>query len=79
MKCNVKLSPNYFPVNVSVLAVVFCQQNLKNQQFKAKLIILIMRTQVLFSDVFSEKDPHLNGVEYKSCYFNGTVVISISG
>ena len=26
VKCNAKLCPNYFSVNVSVLAVVFCQQ-----------------------------------------------------
>ena len=28
-------------------------------------MILIMKRQVLFFDVFLEKDPHLNAVEYK--------------
>ena len=31
--CNVKLCPNYFSVNVFVLAVTFWQQILRNQQF----------------------------------------------
>ena len=35
--CNAELYPNYFPVNVSVLAVVFCQQILENRQFYLKL------------------------------------------
>ena len=37
VKCNAKLSFNYFFVNVSVLAIVFHQQILKKQQFQAKL------------------------------------------
>ena len=31
--CNAELCLNYFSVNVSVLAVVFCRQISKNQQF----------------------------------------------
>ena len=54
MKCNAKLSPYYFPVKVSVLALVFRQKISKN---------LIMMAQVLSLDVFSEKDPHRNAVE----------------
>ena len=155
MKCNIKLCPYYFSVNVSVLAVVFRQQFLRNNSFRQNcrrntrastktftekqlghnfalhfttylsialskilphsktiksakklllfgkndccrlsnfsrthtflnfdhisgtynqincmniwfakvIIILIMAAQVLFFDVFSEKDPHLNVVE----------------
>ena len=33
MICNAELCLNYFSVNVSVLAVVFCRQISKNQQF----------------------------------------------
>ena len=31
---------NYVVINVSVLAVVFCRQFLKNQQFCLKLLVL---------------------------------------
>ena len=54
MKCKSKLRPYYFPVKVSVLALVFRQKISKN---------LIMMAQVLSLDVFSEKDPHRNAVE----------------
>ena len=37
-----------------------------NIWFPKVIIILIMTVQVLFFDVFSEKDPHLNAV--KECY-----------
>ena len=42
VKYNVKLCPNYFPVNISVLAVVFRRQFLKNQQFQAKLSLFLI-------------------------------------
>ena len=47
MKCNAKLSPNYFSVNFSVLAVVFHRQISKNRQFSLKfdhynILIIIM-------------------------------------
>ena len=54
MKCKSKLRPYYFPVKVSVLALVFRQKISKN---------LIMMAQVISLDVFSEKDPHRNAVE----------------
>ena len=54
MKCNAKLRPYYFPVKVSVLALVFRQKISKN---------LIMMAQVLSLDVSSEKDPHRNATE----------------
>ena len=38
VKRNVKLHPNYFSVNVSVLAVVFHRQILKHREFQAKLL-----------------------------------------
>ena len=38
VKCNVKLRPNYFSVNVSVLAVVFRPQISKDWQFCLKLL-----------------------------------------
>ena len=38
VKCNAKLHHNLFAVNISVLAVVFCQHFSKKQQFKAKLL-----------------------------------------
>ena len=34
--CNAELRHNYFSVNVSILAVVFCQKIKKNQQFCLK-------------------------------------------
>ena len=37
VKCNVQLRPNYFCVNIFVLAFAFCGQLSKNQQFPAKL------------------------------------------
>ena len=37
VECNVKLHPNYFSTNVSLIAVVFREQISKNQQFYAKL------------------------------------------
>ena len=40
MTCNVELCPNYFSVNVSVLAVVFRRQFSKNRQFCLKLSFL---------------------------------------
>ena len=52
-------------MNVSVLANVFCRQFKKNQQFQA---------QVLFFDIFPEKDPHLNVVEV-----SGDIHISLFG
>ena len=38
MICNAELCPNYFSVNVSVLAVVFRRQFSKNRQFQAKFL-----------------------------------------
>ena len=38
VKCNAQLCPNYFSVNVSVLAVVFHRQLSRNRQFQAKLL-----------------------------------------
>ena len=43
VKCNAKLYPNYFSVNVYVLAVVFHQQILKNQQFCLKFLNLLAK------------------------------------
>ena len=41
-----------------------CNQiNCRNIWFAKVTIILIMTAQVLFFDIFSEKDPHLNAVE----------------
>ena len=37
VKCYAKLRSNYFSVNVSVLAIVFCRQISKNRQFQSKL------------------------------------------
>ena len=41
------------------------QINYRNIWFAKVTIILIMMAQVLFFDIFSEKDPHLNAVEYQ--------------
>ena len=40
------------------------QINYRNVLFPKVIIILLMTAQVLFIDVFSEKDPHLNAVEH---------------
>ena len=37
VKCNAKLRSNYFSLNVSILAIIFCQKISKNRQFQAKL------------------------------------------
>ena len=39
MICNAELCPNYFSVNVSVLAVVFRRHFFKNRQFQPKLSV----------------------------------------
>ena len=71
MKCNAKLRPNYFYVNVSVLAVAFCRQISKTRQFYLKLYLICKSNNDFYHDCtsvfrcfFSEKDPHLNAVEY---------------
>ena len=38
MVCNAELCPNYFSVNVSELAVLFCQRISKNRQSCLKLL-----------------------------------------
>ena len=43
VKCNAKLRPNYFSVNVSVLAVVFHGEFSKNQQIQPKLSIFLIK------------------------------------
>ena len=43
---------------------VYNQINYRNISFAKVTIILIMMAQVLFFDIFFEKDPHLNAVEY---------------
>ena len=52
VNCNVKLLPNYFSGNVSVLAVVYRQQILKNQQLPAKLWILWILVRSFFGSDF---------------------------
>ena len=39
--CNAELCPNYFSVNVSILAVVFHRQISENQQFCLKLLVFL--------------------------------------
>ena len=42
------------------------QINYRNIWFGKVTIVLIMMAQVLFFDIFSEKDPHLNVAECRS-------------
>ena len=42
----------------------------RNIRFAQVTIILIMIEQVLFLDIFSEKDPHLHAVEYEHMRFS---------
>ena len=57
MKCYAKLCPNYFSVNLFVVAVVFSRQISKNRQS--------WRHKCFFSMFFSAKDTHLNAVEFE--------------
>ena len=63
--------------NFDHISRIYNQINYRNIWFPKVIIILIMMAQVLFFNVFSEKDPHLNGVEiisliqskiWKTCY-----------
>ena len=46
---------------------IYNQINYSNIWFPKVIIILIMTAQVLFFNAFSEKDPHLNVVEWNRC------------
>ena len=46
------------------------QINYRNIWFGKVIIILLMTTQVLFFDVFFEKDPHTNAIEFKCFHLN---------
>ena len=46
---------------------IYNQINYSNIWFPKVIIILIMTAQVLFFNAFSEKDPHLNAVEWNRC------------
>ena len=60
MICNAELCPNYFSVNVSVLAVVFRQQILKNRQFCLKLKNILFHSKTIKNakklSVFGQND-----------------------
>ena len=43
---------------------IYNQINYRNIWFPKVMVILIMTAQVLFFNVFSEKDPHLNATEF---------------
>ena len=49
--------------NFDHISRTYNQINYRNIWFAKVIIILIMTAQVLFFDVFFEKDPHLNAVE----------------
>ena len=49
--------------NFDHISRIYNQINYRNIWFPKVIIILIMTAQVLFFNVFSEKDPHLNAVE----------------
>ena len=53
MICNAELYPNYFSVNVSVLAVVFRRQISENRQFCAKLMSS-------FSEIYEKVSDHIH-------------------
>ena len=49
--------------NFDHISRIYNQINYRNIWFAKVTIILIMTAQVLFFNVFSEKDPHLNVIE----------------
>ena len=57
MKCNGKLCPDYFSVNVFALAVVFCREISKNQQFYLKLSVfgVCWQNTTASKEIFTEK------------------------
>ena len=57
MKCNAKLRPDYFSVNVFVLAIAFRQQISNNKQFFLKLSAFLISPQNTTASVetFTEK------------------------
>ena len=57
MKCNAKLRPDYFSVNVYVLAIAFRRQISKNKQFFLKLSASLISPQNTTASVetFTEK------------------------
>ena len=55
--------------NFDHISRTYNQINYRNIWFAKVIIILIMTAQVLFFDVFfSEKDPHLNAVEFEKVW-----------
>ena len=57
MKCNAKLRPDYFSVNVYVLAIAFRRQISNNKQFFLKLSAFLISPQKTTASVetFTEK------------------------
>ena len=57
MESNAKIYPNYFSVNVSVLAIVFGRQISKNRQFQGKLSFfeICRRITTASTETFIEK------------------------
>ena len=54
---------NFFEYFLNHISRTYNQINYRNIWFAKLIIILIMTAQVLFFDVFTEKDPYLNATE----------------
>ena len=72
MKCNAKLHRNEFSMNVSVLAVVFRRQFLKNRQFQLKLLVFknCRRNTTASTETFTEKYLGHNSALYITSYLS---------
>ena len=87
MVCNVELCPNYFSVNVSELAVLFCQRISKNQQSCLKLLLFLeiageiqqlarKRSQKIIYDVillYISLQEYLISESNNNSYHDGTI------
>ena len=76
VKCNLKLRPNYFSVNVFVLAVVFCLQISKNWRFCQNLISDFLQTLVFF-ETFNHIFRTYNQINYRNIWFPKVILIFI--
>ena len=72
MKCNAKLHRNEFSMNVSVLAVVFRRQFLKNRQFQLKLLVFknCRRNTTASTETFTEKKLGHNSALHTTSYLS---------
>ena len=79
---NSRCLPNFLQTHVfwnfDHISRTYNQINYRNIWLTKVIITLTMTAQMLFVDVFSEKDPHLNVVEFLSyCSKGRTVVLKV--